>query len=65
MQQKFINYCTRKESIMKVLTINEAAELLKVNRNKVSELIKSGKIKATLVGSQYRILESDLKELFQ
>lgn len=50
---------------MKVLTINEAAELLKVNRNKVSELIKAGKIKATLVGSQYRILESDLKELFQ
>lgn len=40
-------------------TINELANLLKVNRRTISRQIKSGQIKPLKIGGQYRIKKSD------
>jgi excisionase family DNA binding protein len=45
-----------------ILTIDEVASHLQVNRKTVSKLIGSGKLAAFRVGREYRILESDLED---
>ena len=44
-----------------VYTISEVSKLLKVNRNFVYELIKSGKLKAIKIGS-LKVRKKDLHE---
>lgn len=50
-----------KEKTDKLLSVTEAAERLGVIRQRVFQLIKSDRLPAVMVGSQYVIKESDLK----
>lgn len=43
-----------------LLTTNEAIEILRITRPTLLKLIKDGKLKATKIGHNYRILKSDL-----
>jgi len=43
-----------------VYTVVEATELLKLNNQTVSKLVREKKIKAMKVGNKYRILGSDI-----
>lgn len=47
---------------MRMYTIDEVSEMLKVNRKTISVLIKRGEIKSIKIGSQYRISEQQLQE---
>ncbi len=47
----------------KLYTPLEAAEILKIKKNTVYEMIKRGTLKATKMGKQLRITESDLNQL--
>lgn len=47
----------------KLYTPMEAAEILKVRKNTVYDMIKRGSLKATKIGKQFRIKENDLNEL--
>jgi excisionase family DNA binding protein len=46
-----------------VLTVKEAASLLRIQRAKVYLLIESGSLRGVKVGSAWRILRSSLEEL--
>ena len=45
----------------KLLSVTEVAERLGIIRQRVFQLIQSGRLPAIMVGSQYVIKESDLK----
>ncbi len=47
----------------KLFTPSEAADILKLKKNTVYEMIKRGTLKAVKMGKQIRITESDLNEL--
>ncbi len=47
----------------KLYTPQEAADILKVRKNTVYEMIKRGSLKATKMGKQLRITESDLTQI--
>lgn len=49
------------EMDLKVYTVKEVAEMLRVSEMSISRYIKSGKLKAIKVGKMYRINEKDLK----
>jgi excisionase family DNA binding protein len=44
-----------------MLTIKEVAKFLRVSRQKVSQLISDGKLKAVMVDNRYRISHKDLE----
>ncbi len=44
----------------KLFSLREAAEYLRICDKTVRRLIKSGALRASLVGAQYRLSESDL-----
>lgn len=44
-----------------MLKVKDVVKILKIHRNKVVELINNGKLKASMVGAQYRIKPSDLQ----
>ena len=44
----------------KLLTAKEAAEILKVRKNTVYDMIKRGDLKASKLGKQLRIRQEDL-----
>lgn len=46
---------------LKVYTIKEVSEILRVSQMSVSRYIKAGKLKGSRLGRIYRITESDLK----
>jgi excisionase family DNA binding protein len=46
-------------------TLQEVAELLKVNERTIRRLIKAKKLKATRVGNRYRITHTDLQAYLQ
>ena len=48
----------------KLLTAKEAAEILKVRKNTVYDMIKRGDLKASKLGKQLRIRQEDLDFLF-
>ncbi len=50
-----------KEKTDKLLSVSEVAERLGVIRQRVFQLIQSGRLPAVMVGSQYVIKESDLQ----
>ncbi len=47
---------------IKVYTIKEISNLLKIHRTYVSRLIKEGKLNAAKIGRSYRVLEEDLEK---
>ena len=47
-----------------VLTVDELAELLKVDRRTITTYINEGKIPALRVGRQYRIAKQNIMFLF-
>ena len=49
----------------KILTPDEVAELLRVQKATVYELVKSGKLQAFKVGNRYRFKEESLEEYIQ
>ena len=49
------------EMDLKVYTVKEVAEMLRVSEMSISRYIKAGKLKAIKVGKMYRINEKDLK----
>ena len=48
----------------KLLTAKEAAEILKVRKNTVYDMIKRGDLKASKLGKQLRIRQGDLEFLY-
>ena len=46
---------------LKIYTVKEVADLLKVSKMTVSRYIQSGKLKSSKLGRMHRIIESDLK----
>lgn len=46
----------------KLLTVEEVANILSLNKNTILRFIKEKSLKAFKVGHQYRIKESDLTE---
>lgn len=48
----------------KLLTAKEAAEILKVRKNTVYDMIKRGDLKASKLGKQLRIRQEDLIFIF-
>lgn len=49
----------------KIYTIQEVAELLRVNQMTIRRWIKSGKIKSIKIGRKYLFNESELKRLLK
>ena len=49
----------------KLLTAKEAAEILKVRKNTVYDMIKRGDLKASNLGKQLRIRQGDLEFYIQ
>lgn len=45
---------------MKLYTMKEVAEILKLNRRTIYRYLKDGKLKATKVGREWRITEPQL-----
>lgn len=52
-------------SIAKIYTVNETAQILKVHFNTVYELIRQKKIKAVKIGKTYRITDEFINEFIQ
>ena len=52
------------ESI-KVYTVEEIAELMKVTKRTVYSYIKRGELKAKKIGKYYRVTEANLKEFLE
>jgi excisionase family DNA binding protein len=50
---------------IKLLTLNEAASILKISKRTLHRMIKNGQIPATKIGGQWRILESRFEEWVQ
>jgi excisionase family DNA binding protein len=50
---------------IKLLTLSEAASILKISKRTLLRMIQTGQIRALKVGGQWRILESRLGELVQ
>lgn len=52
-------------SDIKVYTVEEALEVLKVTRRTLYRYIKAGQIKAVKLGREYRITEEALKDFLE
>lgn len=50
---------------LRVYTINEAAEILKLNPRTVYNYVRAGKIEAARFGRAYRISEDALRKLME
>lgn len=50
---------------LKVYTIKETAELLKVTTRSIYSYIKSGKLHAVKIGTQWRITQKDIEDLLK
>jgi excisionase family DNA binding protein len=53
------------DTSIKLLTLSEAASILKISKRTLHRMIQTGQIRALKVGGQWRILESRLGELVQ
>lgn len=52
-------------SDIKIYTVNEALEVLKVTQRTLYRYIKAGQIKAIKLGREYRITEEALKDFLE
>lgn len=50
---------------IKVYTVEEIAELMKVTKTTVYSYIKRGELKAKKIGKYYRVTEANLKEFLE
>jgi excisionase family DNA binding protein len=46
---------------VKVITVLDASKMLKVSRQRVTQHINNGRLKAEKIGCQWLLLESDVK----
>jgi excisionase family DNA binding protein len=53
------------DTSIKLLTLREAASILKISKRTLHRMIQTGQIPGLKVGGQWRILESRLEELVQ
>ena len=53
------------DSLPEVLTVKQAAEFLQVATITIQRSIKTGKLKAFKIGSEYRIYKEDLISLIE
>lgn len=54
---------TDEERAERPLTVDEAAEFLKVNRSTVLKWLKEGKIRAAKIGREWRIKKAEIDRL--
>lgn len=47
------------------LKVNEVAKRLRVTKKTIAKYIREGKLKAIMIGNQYRVFESSLNKLIQ
>ena len=47
---------------LKIYTVKEVADLLKVSKMTISRYIQSGKLKSSKLGRMYRITDDDLRK---
>jgi excisionase family DNA binding protein len=45
------------------LKVNEVAKRLRVTKKTIAKYIRKGKLKAIMIGNQYRVFESSLNKL--
>jgi excisionase family DNA binding protein len=50
---------------LKLLSVNEAREILKIRHETVKKLIEEGKIEVIIIGSRYKIPMSSLKKFIE
>ena len=50
---------------LKVYTVKEVAEILRVSQMSVSRYIKSGKLKSSKLGRMHRITDTDLRKFLE
>ncbi len=50
---------------IKVYTLQEIADILKVSRQTIYNYLRANKLRATKYGKEYRVLEEDLKEFLK
>ena len=55
----------KKSESRNVLTLNEAAELLKVCRQTLVKRVRDGQIPCIIIGKQYRFNEEELRDAFR
>ncbi len=53
------------DTSIKLLTLREAASILKISKRTLHRMIQTGQIPGLKVGGQWRILQSRLEELVQ
>jgi len=54
-----------KKQDIKILTVQEVAELLRVHRSTISRYAKSGELKSHLIGNRRLFKESDVWSFFE
>jgi len=54
-----------KKQDIKILTVQEVAELLRVHRSTISRYAKSGELKSHLIGNRRLFKESDVLAFFE
>jgi excisionase family DNA binding protein len=54
-----------KKQDIKILTVQEVAELLRVHRSTISRYAKSGELKSHLIGNRRLFKESDVLTFFE
>ena len=50
---------------IKMYTLQELADIMKVSRQTIYNYLRAGRLKATKYGKEYRILEEDMKEFIK
>ena len=50
---------------LRIYTVKEVADLLKVSKMTVSRYIKAGKLKSSKLGRMYRIADDDLRKFLE
>jgi excisionase family DNA binding protein len=50
---------------IKVYTLQEVADVLKVSRQTIYNYLKAGKLKASKIGKEYRVTETQLQDFLK
>lgn len=51
--------------VIKMYTLQEVADMVRVSRQSIYNWIRSGRLKATKYGKEYRITEEELKKFLK
>ena len=50
---------------IKIYTLQEVADVLKVSRQTIYNYVTAKRLRATKIGKEYRVIEKDLKEFIE